>query len=61
MQVEIDNFKIDFDMFISNNPPMLSALRRSLVFIPTLSAITDMTTASGEEVRMEIENYLKKK
>jgi hypothetical protein len=48
-------------MFISNNPPMLSALRRSLVFIPILSAITDMTTASGEEVRMEIENYLKKK
>lgn len=61
MQVEIDNFKINFDLFISNNPPMLSALRRSLVFIPTLSAITDMTTASGEEVRLEIENYLEKK
>lgn len=60
MQVEIENFKIDFDAFISNNPPMLSALRRSLVFIPTLSAITDMTTAAGEEVRLEIQDYLKK-
>ena len=57
-QVEIENFKIDFDKFITNNPPMLSALRRSLVMIPTMIAISDMTINSGEEVKREIEDYL---
>jgi len=60
-QVEIDNFKIDFDKFITNNPPMLSALRRSLVMIPAMIAISDMTINSGEEVTLEIDDYLKKK
>ena len=59
-QVEIENFKIDFDKFISNNPPMLSALRRSLVMIPIMITISDMTINSGEEVKLEIEAYLKK-
>ncbi len=59
-QVEIENFKIDFDEFISNNPPMLSALRRSLVMIPIMITISDMTINSGEEVKLEIEDYLKK-
>ncbi|AXG71109.1 hypothetical protein KORDIASMS9_03364 [Kordia sp. SMS9] len=61
MKVKIENFKIDFDTFIKNNPPMLSALRRSLVMIPTMITISDMTINSGEEVKQEIENYLKKK
>jgi len=60
-QVEINNFKIDFDKFITNNPAMLSALRRSLVMIPTMVTISDMTINSGEEVKLEIEGYLKKK
>ncbi|NER17567.1 hypothetical protein [Spongiivirga citrea] len=60
-QVEIDNFKINFDQFITNNPTMLSALRRSLVIIPSMITISDMTINSGEEVRLEIEGYLKKK
>ena len=60
-RVEIENFKIDFDKFITNNPPMLSALRRSLVMIPVLTTISDMTINSGEEVKQEIEGYLKKK
>jgi hypothetical protein len=60
-QVEIENFKIDFNRLISNNPPMLSALRRSLVMIPTMIAISEMTINSGEEVKQEIENYLEKK
>jgi hypothetical protein len=60
-QVEIDNFNINFEKFITNNPPMLSSLRRSLVMIPTLITISDMTINSGEEVRLEIEKYLKKK
>ena len=59
-QVEIDNFKIDFDKFITNNPPMLSALRRSIVMIPTMIVISDMTINSGEELKQEIEDYLKK-
>ena len=58
---EVENFKVDFDKFITNNPPMLSALRRSLVLIPVMIAISDMTINSGEEVKLEIENYLKKK
>lgn len=61
MQVEIDNFKIDFYTFITNNPPMLSALRRSIIMIPTMVAISDMTIKSGEEVKQEIADYLKKK
>lgn len=61
MQVEIDNFKIDFNEFVTNNPPMLSALRRSLIIIPALITISDMTIKSGEEVKQEIEDYLKKK
>jgi len=60
-QVEINNFKVDFDKFITNNPAMLSALRRSLVMIPTMVTISDMTINSGEEVKLEIEGYLKKK
>jgi len=54
-QVEINNFKVDFDKFITNNPAMLSALRRSLVMIPTMVTISDMTINSGEEVKLEIE------
>ena len=61
MQVEIDNFKIDFYTFITNNPPMLSALRRSIIMIPTMVAISDMTIKSGEDVKQEIADYLKKK
>ena len=61
MQVEIDNFKIDFYTFITNNPQMLSALRRSIIMIPTMVAISDMTIKSGEEVKQEIADYLKKK
>ncbi len=60
-QVEIENFKIDFEKFITNNPPMLSALRRSLVMISVLLPISDMTIKSGEEVKKEIEDYLNKK
>ncbi|WP_418502415.1 hypothetical protein [Flagellimonas sp.] len=60
-QVEIDNFKIDFDGFITNNPAMLAALRRSLIIIPTMIVISDMTINSGEELKLEIEDYLKKK
>jgi hypothetical protein len=60
-QVEIDSFKIDFDKFITQNPAMQSALRRSLVMIPTMNTISDMTINSGEEVKMEIERYLEKK
>lgn len=60
-QVEIDNFKIDFDGFITHNPAMLAALRRSLVIIPTMIVISDMTLSSGEELKLEIEDYLKKK
>ncbi len=57
---EVENFKIDFDKFIANNPPMLSSLRRSLVLIPIMITISDMTINSGEEVKLEIEVYLKK-
>lgn len=60
-QVELENFKIDFDKFIANNPPMLSALRRTLVMISYLIPISDMVINSGEEVKLEIEAYLKKK
>ncbi len=60
-QIEIEKFKIDFNKFITNNPPMLSALRRSLIIIPALITISDMTIKSGEEVKQEIEDYLKKK
>ena len=61
MQVEIEKFKVDFDEFITNNPPMLSALRRSLVLIPVMISISETTINSGEEVKLEIEAYLKKK
>lgn len=60
-QTQLDNFKIDFDKFIANNPAMLSALRRTLIIIPTLITISDMTINSGEEVKQEIESYLNKK
>ena len=60
-QTQLDNFKIDFDKFIANNPAMLSALRRTLIIIPTLITISDMTINSGEEVKKEIESYLNKK
>jgi hypothetical protein len=60
-QVEINNFKVDFDQLITENPAMLSALRRSLIMIPTILAISDMTIKSGEELKKEIELYLKNK
>jgi hypothetical protein len=60
-QVEIDNFQLDFDQLVTNNPAMLSALRRSLVMIPTMSAISDMTINSGEELKQAIEGYLMEK
>ena len=60
-KTEIDNFRIDFDKMIRNNPAMLSILRRSLIMIEGLNRGSDYIIKTGEEVRIEIDEYLSKK
>lgn len=57
----ITDYKIDFDRLVTNNPPMLAVLRRSLVLHQILNDRSTAQIEAGEEVIIEIEKYVKNK
>jgi len=58
---EFENFSIDFDKSFTNNPPMLSLYQRGRLISKAIILRYDYFIQLGEELHIEIENYLNKK
>jgi len=57
-KTELVEFMIDSDKFITNNPVLLTILRRSNLMIKNLTFFTNEVVRTGEDARIEIEKYL---
>jgi hypothetical protein len=57
---ELENYVIDFNKSYINNPPMLSLFQRGKLITKGLIQMYDYLIELGEDLQLEIENYLNK-
>ncbi len=60
-KMEFENYSIDFNKLFVNNPPMLSLYQRGKLITKSIILDYDYFIQIGEDLQLEIENYLKKK
>jgi len=60
-KMEFENYSIDFNKLFVNNPPMLSLYQRGKLITKAIILDYDYFIQIGEDLQLEIENYLKKK
>ena len=59
LKTKLEEYKIDFNRMVTNNPPMMAILRRSLVLDEILNLMSKGVIEDGKKVQIEIEKYLK--
>jgi len=58
---EIENYHIDFNKFIINNPPMLALFERGKLITNVIIQTYDKHIELGDDLKRDIRNYLNKK
>jgi len=57
---ELESYDIDFNKLYTNNPPMLSLFQRGKLITKGIILTYDYFIETGEDLQLEIENYLRK-
>ena len=57
---ELENYSLEFNKLFTNNPPMLSLFQRSKLITTGIIFEYDSFIQIGEDLQIEIENFLNK-